>query len=51
MSKKIVFNNKEYNLGTQSTSRSAIPDQNNNPIIEKMKASKYNYNRLRLLKE
>jgi hypothetical protein len=39
MSKRIKINN-DYNLGTQSTSRSAAPDQIKSPIIEKKKVSK-----------
>jgi hypothetical protein len=37
---KIVINNQEYNLNTQSTSRSATPDQIKKPtlIIEKTKS-------------
>jgi hypothetical protein len=38
MSKKIKIINNEYNLGTQSTSRSATPDQGKTPIIEKIKS-------------
>jgi hypothetical protein len=40
MSRKIKLGNQEYNLGTQSTSRSAAHDQSPNNIIDKMRASK-----------